>query len=105
MNVELPVSPVREGGEVYELCVCGGGGGEQAERSTRGAVWGLTGIIEIRADNEEGARERDGEREEECETAKLTLTLSITFHLTLTDDNVDMRPGNSDAPALDRLLV
>lgn len=49
----------------------------------QGAVWGLTGIIKIRADDEE-RRERA-----ECEKAKLTQTLSITFHLTLRDDNVD----------------
>lgn len=49
----------------------------------QGAVWGLTGIIKIRADDEE-RRERA-----ECEKAKLTQTFSITFHLTLSDDNVD----------------
>lgn len=49
----------------------------------QGAVWGLTGIIKIRADDEE-RRERA-----EREKAKLTQTLSITFHLTLSDDNVD----------------
>lgn len=49
----------------------------------RGAVWGLTGIIKIRPDDEERREQA------ECEKAKLTQTLSITFHLTLSDDNVD----------------
>lgn len=49
----------------------------------QGAVWGLTGIIKIRADDEERREQA------ECEKAKLTQTLSITFHLTLSDDNVD----------------
>lgn len=74
MNAELPVCPVRESGTV----------GVQQQRSrVQGAVWSLTGIIKIRADDEE-RRERA-----ECEKAKLTQTLSITFHLTLSDDNVD----------------
>ena len=50
-------------------------------RAVRRAVWSLTGIIKITAD--EGG--------EECEKAKLTLTLSITFHLTH-DDGIDTRP-------------
>lgn len=49
----------------------------------RGAVWSLTGIIKIRADDEGKGREA------ECEKVKLTQTLSITFHLTRVDDNVD----------------
>lgn len=67
--------------------------------AVRGAVWSLTGIIKIRADDEEKGREA-----EECEKAKLTQTLSITFHLTRVDDNVDMRPSNA-APAWDWLLA
>lgn len=43
-------------------------------------------------------------REAECEKAKLTQTLSITFHLTRVDDNVDMRPSNV-ALAWDWLLA
>lgn len=43
-------------------------------------------------------------REAECEKAKLTQTLSITFHLTHADDNVDMRPS-SVAPTWDWLLA
>lgn len=49
----------------------------------RGAVWSLTGIIKIRADDEGKGREA------QCEKVKLTQTLSITFHLTRVDDNVD----------------
>lgn len=55
MNAELPVCPVRESGT---------GGAQQqrsgAERSAvQGAVWALTGIIKIRADDEERRERRD----------------------------------------------
>lgn len=76
MNVELPVCPVRESGT-------GCARAAKKRSGVRGAVWSLTGIIKIRADDEgEG-------REAQCEKVKLTQTLSITFHLTRADDNVD----------------
>lgn len=76
MNVELPVCPVRESGT-------GCARAAKKRSGVRGAVWSLTGIIKIRADDE-----REG-RETQCEKVKLTQTLSITFHLTRADDNVD----------------
>lgn len=76
MNVELPVCPVRESGT-------GCARAAKKRSGVQGAVWSLTGIIKIRADDEgEG-------REALCEKVKLTQTLSITFHLTRADDNVD----------------
>ena len=90
MNVEFPVCPVRESG-----IDCTRRRGSGAECGELFGVW--QGLLKSEQMTRKGW-------EAECEKAKLTQTLSITFHLTRVDDSVDMRPSNA-APAWDWLLA
>lgn len=84
MNVELPVYSVRESG-----IDC------TQQRRRRAECRELFGVWQGLLKSEQMTRTG---REAECEKAKLTQTLSITFHLTRADDNVDMRPRSAALP-------